>query len=295
MTPDREAAASPPGEDSAIPAARPVDDPGDLPVLPNMSIARPVVAGFPQIGMPRGSAALDVLLVAALVFAYQVLLFTTGIAWLLMELFPTVGILWPNLMTGTAVLVTIYIMLRLRGQAWSAAGLVRSRPLSVLGWAVAVMPLCYVAILIVVPMVMTVLGISMEDMLLERSEFFAEVPALPVAAAIAVAMFVGLHEEVLFRGFILGRLQSALRSSAGAIIASSVIFGLLHGYQGIIGVFQTGTVGIILGVLTVRTRTVWPAVLAHGMFDTVGLLLIPWLHEHFGDLLEEMATTSMPS
>jgi len=59
----------------------------------------------------------------------------------------------------------------------------------------------------------------------------------------------------------------------GAIVLSSVIFGLGHIYQGGLGVVITGFIGAGLGVLTWRNRSIWPSMWAHGFFDATSFLL----------------------
>lgn len=261
-------------------------------------LARPAASRtFPEIGMSRVAAGVDVLIITALVFFIQMFIVASGISDFLIERFPAIGIFWGNAVMGLAILAIIGVMLMLRRQGCSAIGLGRARPATVAIGVVIAVPASYVAVLIVVPIFLTLMGISFEELIAERSEFFDEIPELPAWGAAVFAMFVGLHEEVLFRGFVLGRLQSVLKSNIGAVIASSVIFGVMHGYQGMVGVIQTGTVGLVLAILTVRMRTLWPAVIAHGIFDTIGLVLIPLLRDEFGELLQELTTTStsMPS
>jgi len=59
----------------------------------------------------------------------------------------------------------------------------------------------------------------------------------------------------------------------GAIVLSSIIFGLGHIYQGGLGVVITGCIGAGLGVLTWRNRSIWPSMWAHGFFDATSFLL----------------------
>jgi len=42
---------------------------------------------------------------------------------------------------------------------------------------------------------------------------------------------------------------------------------------------MTTLLGFGLGVIMVLHRSIWPAVIAHGMFDATSLALLPWLVE----------------
>lgn len=78
-------------------------------------------------------------------------------------------------------------------------------------------------------------------------------------------------EELVFRGWLLGRLERAL-PPAGAIATSSLLFGLHHVRNvfwrepaAVLGqVLFTGLVlGPLLAYVTLRGRSVWPAVVLH--------------------------------
>jgi len=86
-------------------------------------------------------------------------------------------------------------------------------------------------------------------------------------------------EEWVFRGLLARELCALLGDGRGALAAglaaSSLVFGLAHAYQGIGGVISTGVVGLVLAALTARERwNLWPAVIAHGTIDTIGLWAI---------------------
>src|SRR4030095_9516109 len=80
-----------------------------------------------------------------------------------------------------------------------------------------------------------------------------------------------IYEELIFRGWILGRLARA-RSATLGIAVSSLLFGLLH-LRNIFWIempvlvrsmLYAGVVlGPILGWVTLRCRSVWPAVILH--------------------------------
>ena len=85
-------------------------------------------------------------------------------------------------------------------------------------------------------------------------------------------------EEVVYRGFLITRLQELLGGTGklpaiGAIILSSVIFGFAHFEWGATGVVQTTCMGAALAISFLwNKRNLWPLILAHGCLDT--LLLV---------------------
>lgn len=77
---------------------------------------------------------------------------------------------------------------------------------------------------------------------------------------------------VLMRGiaFSLGDSRTAF---AIALIVQAVVFGLVHTYQGPAGILNTGINGLIFGGLTLAARgSIWPAAIAHGSSNTIGIL-----------------------
>jgi membrane protease YdiL (CAAX protease family) len=90
----------------------------------------------------------------------------------------------------------------------------------------------------------------------------------------------GLREE-LWRTFTLTGLQkicpqnwSVTQKNGVALVVSSVFFGLGHVYQGVTGVVLTTFLGLVLGGVVLRHKSIWPAVIAHGCFDAVSFIAL---------------------
>ncbi|HXL35138.1 MAG TPA: CPBP family intramembrane glutamic endopeptidase [Gemmatimonadales bacterium] len=86
-------------------------------------------------------------------------------------------------------------------------------------------------------------------------------------------------EEFVYRGFLLRRIAQALGDGSGAwrsaLVATSVLFGVGHGYQGLSGMITAGLGGFAFGLLYLASRrNLWVSVIAHGTMDTVGFLLL---------------------
>lgn len=134
---------------------------------------------------------------------------------------------------------------------------------------------------------------GLKDLATARAGWMAKLADLPAPIIVPLVLFVGLWEEVVFRGFLLGRLRAALPLGSGpdaarrrdvlAVVAVSLCFGLGHGYQGVLGMVQTTVVGLVFSALVVFGKSLWPAVLAHATIDGFGLfalkVLKPWLQK----------------
>ena len=95
----------------------------------------------------------------------------------------------------------------------------------------------------------------------------------PVGLLLSILVIGGLApvgEELFFRGFMLTRLRRVW-SAGPAILVTAIAFGVIHG-EWIHGVLATG-LGIYLGLVTERSASVIPAVIAHVANNTVSVLL----------------------
>jgi membrane protease YdiL (CAAX protease family) len=89
----------------------------------------------------------------------------------------------------------------------------------------------------------------------------------------------GFLEEMLFRGYLLGRIRRGFGggqvATLLAVILPAIAFGLAHHYQGPAGMISTGLLGTLLGAVFVRYReNLWLPILVHGSLNTIGITLI---------------------
>jgi len=82
-------------------------------------------------------------------------------------------------------------------------------------------------------------------------------------------------EELAYRGLLLTRAREVFGSTpvatVMAIVAVSVLFGLAHTEQGLVGVIMTALDGAFWCLLALWSGTLWVPVLAHGFNNTIGL------------------------
>jgi len=81
-----------------------------------------------------------------------------------------------------------------------------------------------------------------------------------------VSITAGVCEEILYRGLLLATLAS-LVGTWPAVAISSLIFGMGHAYQGIAGIAKTGTIGLVLALLTVFSGSLFIAIVLHAVVD----------------------------
>lgn len=100
----------------------------------------------------------------------------------------------------------------------------------------------------------------------------------------------GLREE-LWRAAVLAGLRvlwpdwfGSQQGSIAAVGVAAAIFGFGHVAQGPVAIAAAGLLGFGLGTIMVMHRSIWPAVIAHGLFDATTFAALPWLFERLPQL-----------
>jgi membrane protease YdiL (CAAX protease family) len=88
-----------------------------------------------------------------------------------------------------------------------------------------------------------------------------------------LAVIAGLCEEIVFRGYALPVLAGVTGVVAAGVL-TSVAFGALHAYQGVLGMVRTAALGGILAWAFVAAGSVWPVVVAHTALDLLGGIVL---------------------
>jgi membrane protease YdiL (CAAX protease family) len=104
-------------------------------------------------------------------------------------------------------------------------------------------------------------------------------PGVLIGNLLSVWFNSAFGEELIWRGFLLTRLAHVLGGSRralwGSVAISSVLFGVLHVYQGFSGVVITGMIGLVFCVFFVLLkRNLWALILAHGLMHLMSFTAI---------------------
>jgi uncharacterized protein len=100
-------------------------------------------------------------------------------------------------------------------------------------------------------------------------ELVARGLSLPVV--IAVSVLNPIYEETFLCGYIVTTAKAIDRTVAGVNVSIAIRL-LYHLYQGGIGVLQIIPIGLIFTWWYARTGRLWPVIVAHALFDAIGLL-----------------------
>ncbi|HXW05452.1 MAG TPA: CPBP family intramembrane glutamic endopeptidase [Vicinamibacterales bacterium] len=100
-------------------------------------------------------------------------------------------------------------------------------------------------------------------------------PSTPREARVfgVVAVTAGICEEILYRGYLLWYLQAFVPRGA-AVVAAVVAFGAGHAYQGLRGIFATGSAGAVAMAVYLLTGSLLAPIVLHAALDLVNGLTI---------------------
>jgi membrane protease YdiL (CAAX protease family) len=91
----------------------------------------------------------------------------------------------------------------------------------------------------------------------------------------ALSVNAGLVEELLFRLAVPALVYGVFGDAVIAVIASIVLFGCLHIYQGAWGILGSMAIGALLMALYLATGNILVPIIAHALIDLRSLVLIP--------------------
>ena len=172
--------------------------------------------------------------------------------------------------------------IRVRGDSWKSIGLKFERP-SFPGVGRAILKSVVILIFAVAAFVFgsilmaNLVGIPEGADMTKYNYLRGNLPLLLISLA-GVYIVSSFGEEVVYRGFLMTRLQELFGGATkirimGAVVLSSFVFGFAHFEWGAMGIGQTTCMGAALAVSFLWTkRNLWPLVLAHACMDT--LLLV---------------------
>jgi len=216
---------------------------------------------------------LDALMIAVLLQLLPVL------AVVQLPLAETAGLRRSDIYRGSVVSVGVLagasLLLGVRRGGWTGVGLGRAPSASDLLWGVGVAA----AIL----MLLVVLAHWRRRVGLREERMVAELmPRTPRErwAFLALSVSAGLGEEIVYRGYAIPVLTLMTDDLWMAVLISSAAFGLVHVYQGGLGIARTGFIGLVLALTFLGTGSLWAPIIAHTLADIgVGF----WLAERLLD------------
>jgi len=174
-----------------------------------------------------------------------------------------------NFVFGLAPVWLVAYLVRRNGEGLGSIGLSWDRPAEDLGRGVALFAVVGIAGILVY-LAAVAIGVNRFVVPVPPGHWWT-VPVLFMSATQAA-----LVEEVIVVGYLITRLRQFGASAVAAIVASGLLRGTYHLYQGWGGFAGNLAMGVFFGFVFARTRRTWPLIVAHFLLDVgagVGYLL----------------------
>jgi len=97
-----------------------------------------------------------------------------------------------------------------------------------------------------------------------------------VLASVLVAA-VAVTEGTIFRGYLILRLNVVTGSSGSAVVLSSLIFSVGHGYEGTAGVATVAYMGLVFALVYLWRKSLVAPIVMHFLQDFAGIVMVPLL------------------
>ena len=163
------------------------------------------------------------------------------------------------------------------------------------GWLSIALTVLVVLLAVVLPVLL---------LFVARRESSSEVPALgdiqamlprtlgEVRLGALLSLNAGVVEELVFRLAVPALLYGAFGNALFALIVSTLLFGALHAYQGLLGVLGTAVIGAVLTGLYVISGTILVPIIAHVLVDLRSFVFIPLIVLRVGEVERPVSTSS---
>lgn len=180
------------------------------------------------------------------------------------------------------IIAMCLMILVLRYQKISLSDIGLNRPKSwgktILISGIAALLILVLFLLIINPIIQNLLSIDGQN--LDRFSLLRGNMTYWIIGMISAVVTAGFGEEIIWRGYVMRHLARLFGGKKGAWLCSlfitSLVFGLLHSYQGIMGILQTGITGLFLGILFIANgkNNLWINIITHSLIDMISLTAI---------------------
>ncbi len=98
-----------------------------------------------------------------------------------------------------------------------------------------------------------------------------------MALALVLVIVVAISEETIFRGYLIRRFSLLTKSPVAAVLISSFIFSLGHGYEGSSGVVTVGMMGLVFALVYLWRGSLVAPMVMHFCQDFISIVIVSML------------------
>jgi hypothetical protein len=190
----------------------------------------------------------------------------------LLESLTTDGLLVSLSVIASAVLCTglILLFIRLKG-----TGIKEYLGLVPLSWRMVLALVGLVVLLLVaLEVIGRLAGVTPDPSYMADMEAIYQSSGSPVILWLAVAGFAPLFEEVFFRGFLFIGIHHSRLGAVGAVLITAIFWSVMHLQYDIAGLIQILVLGIVFGIVRLKTKSLWSTLLMHSLWNAAAMLAV---------------------
>lgn len=109
---------------------------------------------------------------------------------------------------------------------------------------------------------------------LEAAKRIAPRGVLEDVTYLVLAITAGICEETIFRGYLQRQFVALFRNAPLGVLASAILFGAAHIYQGLRATVVIAVFGLIFGILAEARKNIRPGVMMHAWQDGLSGFLV---------------------
>jgi len=253
-----------------IPLARPVGVDGDEGIGP-LACARKVAPPWPApMSRLRSVVELLILLACGIVGSWAAYVLSTRI--------PLSDPRWHSVLgtagVGALLVLVCFVTVRVAGRkpvsvGWTCKDLRVNAGIGLGAWVATYVILCsvIVATCVTFPSIMPETPVAQQK--IEQT-----FPPMRLYWIIPLTIFVAFWEEIVFRGFVLTRLNAIFKRWWLTILLASAVFGVAHAYEGLLAALMIGGLAMVMGTLFVWRRSLVPSIVFHFLHNLVMFVLL---------------------
>ena len=114
-----------------------------------------------------------------------------------------------------------------------------------------------------------------------NTSFLTPKTPLQFGLAAVLVVVVAFAEETIFRGYLILRFANLTRSRVAAVILSTAVFTVGHGYEGTAGLVTVAILGFVFALVYLWRKSLVAPMVMHFLQDFIGIVALPLLaHKH---------------
>jgi membrane protease YdiL (CAAX protease family) len=135
---------------------------------------------------------------------------------------------------------------------------------------------------------------NMEDRLMQLTELLSSYNSFSemLLALFIIGVLAAVGEELVFRGLLQNKLETATRNHHLAIWITAIIFGVFH--MQFFGVVPRIVLGALFGYIYVYSRNIWYPILAHFINNGLAVIVMYFGPKYIDDFDPMEVDTSVP-